>query len=199
MTEGMNVQAEGNVNESVNPESAQPTTPQIDYDKIASILDGKVAVTEEKVLGGYFKEQGLSKDEMAEAIEAFKAERASKAPDVDALNQQIADLDDLVLEAQSDALYSQAQYEAVIMATELGVDSKTVPYLMKMADLSDVITDGQIDQEKLKGSLSAVLEDIPQLRASVEEKATGFKIGADTSGQNPSTNEELAKIFGVSK
>lgn len=196
-TEGMTPQNEGNVVESAN-EGAQPQAPQIDYDKLSSILDGKIAVTEEKVLGGYFKEQGLSKEEMADAIKDFKEKRASQVPDVNALNQQISDLDDMVAEAQSEALYSQAQYEAVIMATELGVESKTIPYLMKMADLSDVVTDGQIDQDKLKESLNAVLEDIPQLKSVAEEKSTGFKIGADTSNQT-TTNEELAKIFGVAK
>lgn len=179
------------------PQEEQQSAPAFDYDKLASILDGKIAVTEKKVLGGYFKEQGLSEDEMAQAIEAFKKDRASKVPDVDALNQQISDLDAQVIEAQSDALYSQAQYEAVIMASELGVSTKTVPYLMKMADLSDVITDGQIDQEKLKASLCKVLEDIPQLKASHEERATGFKIGSDGGGKQSTSNEELARIFGV--
>ena len=175
--------------------TTQSSAPQIDYDKLSSILDGKIKLTEDKVLGGYFKEQGMSKEEMAEAIEAFKKDRASKTPDVNALNQQISDLDNKLLEAQSDALYSQAQYEAMMMASALGVDAKTVPYLMRMADLSDVVTDGQIDQEKLKGCLSAVLEDIPQLKASREERSVGFKIGADTSEQNSSTQDELRKIF----
>ena len=188
MAEEMNVQTQET--------QEQSSAPQIDYDKLSSILDGKMAVTEKKVLGGYFKEQGMSEEEMAQAIEAFKKDRASKQPDVNALNQQIADLNDSIADARSDALYAQAQYDAVMMASDLGVEAKVVPYLMKMADLSDVVTDGQIDQDKLKESLNAVLTDIPQLKNPVaqEEKPTGFKIGAD-SGQKPSSNEELRKIF----
>ena len=178
------------------PQEEQQSAPAFDYDKLASILDGKIAVTEKKVLGGYFKEQGLSEDEMAEAIEAFKKDRASKAPDVDALNQKITDLDDKFHEADSRALFAEAQYEAVMLASELGVGAKTVPYLMRMADLSDVVTDGQIDQEKLKSSLSKVLDDLPQLKETHEER-TGFKIGSDGGHNKGATNEELARIFGV--
>ena len=46
--------------------------PTIDYDRIAQILEGKQAATEDSVLKGYFKQQGLSKDEAEQAIAAFK-------------------------------------------------------------------------------------------------------------------------------
>ena len=99
-------------------------------------------------------------------------------------------------------LYTQAELAAYKMAGELGVDSKMMPYLMRMADLSNVVSDGQIDQEVLKGNLSKVLEDLPQLKRTVEsgdKGSGGFKFGADTSGQGDPNqlNTELAKIFGV--
>ena len=46
-------------NTNLNPQPT-PAQPEIDYDKIASILDGKQKATEESVLKGYFKEQGLT-------------------------------------------------------------------------------------------------------------------------------------------
>ena len=182
-------------NESQTEAKVEP----FDYEKVASILDGKIKATEESVLKGYFKQQGLTGEEMSQAIEMFKEDKASRQPDVGALNKQIADLDEQVIEAQSRALYAETQMEAMSMASELGVDSKVIPFLLNSADLTSVITDGQVDQEKLKGSLSEILEKIPQLKLDKEEKPAGFKIGADTSEQKPSTNEELAKIFGVSK
>lgn len=181
----------------------QPAQPQqndgVDYEKLASIIDGKLKATEDSVLKGYFKEQGLTGDEMKSAIEMFKKDKASKQPDYNALNQQLADSEEAVLEAQSRALYAETQLEAMNMASELGVEQKTIPYLMRMADLSDVITDGQPDQDKLKESLSAVIKDIPQLKLEAEEKPNGFKVGADTSNSGESSNEQLARIFGVSK
>ena len=43
------------------PAGAQQT-PQFDYDKLVSLIAGKQTVTEESVLKGYFKQQGLSKE-----------------------------------------------------------------------------------------------------------------------------------------
>ena len=176
----------------------QPTPQAIDYDKIASIIEGKTKATEETVLKGYFKEQGLTGDEMKAAIEMFKKDKAARQPDVNALNQQIEDGKTEVAKANQRALMAETKVEAMTMAAELGVEQKTIPYLLKMADLSSVVKDGQIDQDKLKESLNAVLQDVPQLKVSVEEKPNGFKIGADTTGQASGNDEQLAKIFGVS-
>ena len=182
---------------------AAPAPAEIDYEKLASVVAGKQSVAEEKVINGFFKAQGLSGDEKNEAIEMYKQYKASKEPNIDDLQKQITDYDEALIAAQSDALYAQAELAAYRMAAELGVDGKTVPYLMKMADLSTVVTEeGQIDSEVLKESLGKVLKDLPQLKATVsEEGSKGFKIGADNSGQKDpgELNTELAKIFGVNK
>lgn len=186
---------------TTNPADTVTTTTsaQIDYDKIASIIEGKTKATEETVLKGYFKEQGLTGDEMKSAIEMFKKDKASREPDVNALNQQIADGKSELAKATQRALMAETKVEAMTMANELGVDQKTIPYLLKMADLSNVIADGQIDQEKLKESLNDVLKDIPQLKLTPDEKPNGFKLGADTSEKLSGNDEQLAKIFGVKK
>lgn len=178
---------------------AQAVSPQIDYDKIASIIEGKTKATEETVLKGYFKEQGLTGDEMKSAIEMFKKDKASRQPDVNALNKQIEDGKGELAKANQRALMAETKVEAMTMASELGVEQKTIPYLLKMADLSKVIADGQIDQDKLKESLNNVLKDIPQLKMTPDDKPNGFKIGVDTSGNANGQSDELAKIFGVSK
>ena len=178
---------------------SQPSQPEIDYDKIASILDGKQKATEESVLKGYFKQQGLTGDEMKSAIEMFKKDKASREPNIDELNKQIADGQSAVAQANQRALMAETKVEAMTMASELGVEQKTIPYLLKMADLSSVTKDGQIDQDKLKESLNAVLKDIPQLKVSPEDKPNGFKIGADTGGQQSGNDEQLAQIFGIKR
>ena len=63
-----------------SPEGNQQ--PQIDYDKLASIVAGKQSATEESVLKGYFKQQGLSKEQMDQAIAAYKERQAANQPDV---------------------------------------------------------------------------------------------------------------------
>ena len=52
----------------------------IDYDKLAQIIAGKQTATEDSVIRGYLKQQGLSKEEMNKAVEAFKAEKAKNDP-----------------------------------------------------------------------------------------------------------------------
>ena len=190
--------AEENMNVQEN-QVAENQGQSIDYDKLASIIDGKIKVTEDSVLKGYLKQQGLTGDEMNQAIEAFKADRASKAPNIDALNQQISEMDNELLEAQSRALYAETKMEALSMASELGVDSKVIPFLLNSADISDIIEDGKINKDKLKASLDDVLKDLPQLRSEIKkgEKSAGFKIGADTSKENHASRDELARIFGV--
>lgn len=185
-------------NTITNPQPT-PAQPEIDYEKIASILDGKQKATEESVLKGYFKEQGLTGDEMKSAIEMFKKDKASREPDINALNQQIADGKSELEKANHRALIAETQVQAMTMASELGVEQKTIPYLLKMADLSSVIKDGEISQDKLKESLNNVLNDIPQLKVQVEDTTHGFRIGADTGGQQSGNEDQLAQIFGVAK
>lgn len=183
-------------NENNNQQASQQAqqqaqqAPTIDYDKLASIIDGKQKATEDSVIKGYLKQQGLSEDEMKQAIATFKQEKASRTPDINALNQQIAD-------ANARALKAEMQMQAMTMASELGVTAAKIPYLLKMADMSDVVKDGKISEEKLKESLGKVLADLPELKQKAEDNPLGFKVGADGGQKANTSNEELARIFGV--
>lgn len=178
----------------VSTPSANENSNSVDYDKLASILDGRMKATEESVLKGYFKEQGLSGEEMAQAIDMFKKDKASKTPDISALNAQIA-------EANQRALNAELELKATSIANELGVSSAKVPYLLKMADTSKATKDGKIDKTKLKESLEAVLNDVPELKSiTTQDNNQGFKIGAsgnDTNNNPDTLNAQLATAFGV--
>ena len=176
-------------------QTAQPVA--IDYDKIASLVEGKQKVAEEQVLKGYFKQQGLSADEMASAIEMFKKDKASRVPNVDELKSQISEGQIRVDEANKRWLDAETKLEAYRIAPSLGVDPTTLPYVLKMADTSKVVKDGKVDADALKESISEVLKDLPQLKADPEINNKGFKVGADNDNQQGITNAELAKIFGV--
>jgi hypothetical protein len=172
---------------------------EIDYDKIASLVEGKQKVAEDTVLKSYFKQQGLSADEMNSAIEMFKKDKASKEPNIDELNATIKQKDGLVSEAMGKWLEAETKLAAYQMAPELGIDQNVLPYVLKMADTSEVIDDGKVDTDKLKASIEAVLKDVPQLKAEPEAKVNGFKIGADKDAESANVNAELASIFGVAK
>ena len=176
-------------NPTPNPNEPQPTpqgnpAPAFDYDKLASLINGKQSVTEDTVLKSYFKEQGLSADEMKQAIGAFKEQKAKNTPDI--------------AKMQSEVESAEVNQSATLEAVKQGVDVASIPYVLKMADFSAVITDGKINTEKLTEAVKKVLDDIPALKAKASENAGGVqKIGGDGNGNKNLTEDALRGIFGI--
>lgn len=171
--------------------SASGAAPAFDYDKLASIISGKQTVTEDTILKNYFKQQGLSQEEATQAMQAFKVEKAKNNPDVTAIQSQLT---------QAQALAEKAEVErlATIEAVGLGLDVKTLPYVLKMADLSSVKgQDGKVNQEAVKNALNKVLEDVPQLKP-VSGSNQGFQIGGSAGNQtNKPDDAALKAAFGL--
>lgn len=162
--------------------------PQFDYDKLASLIAGKQTVTEESVLKGYFKQQGLSKEQMEQAIAAFKQQQAANQPDVAGMQNQITETQSQLTAAQAMAQQARIETSATLTAVSLGIDAKTVPYVLKMADLSQVVgQDGNISDDAVKEAINKVLEAIPALKPQTDGK-TGFtQIG---TGGNPAQHPQ---------
>lgn len=151
----------------------QTTSHEIDYEKLASIIQGKQNVTEDTVLKSYFKQQGLSPEEMKQAIATFKEQKAKNQPDVSAMQRQIADS---TKQMQQAAVRQAATMEAVT----LGLNAKTIEYVLKLADLDGCMSDkGEADPEKIKAAINKVLEDVPALKPA-NDKNTGFQIGGNS-------------------
>lgn len=164
-----------------------------DYEKLASIVAGKQTVTEDTVLKNYFKQQGLSQEEATQAMQQFKDQKAKSTPDVEGIQTQLT-------QAQALAQKEAVEKAAVLEAVGLGLDAKTIPYVLKMADLSDATgQDGKINNETIKNAINKVLEDIPQLKPAQESQG-GFQIGGGGSQQQQtSQSDQLASIFGNKK
>ena len=70
----------GQAQQTTNPQNqgAQQTAPPaIDYGKIQQMLDGTLAAKEDTALKAYFRQQGLSQEEVEQAIAAFKQQKAA--------------------------------------------------------------------------------------------------------------------------
>lgn len=179
-----------------NPNETQPTpqgnpAPAFDYDKLASLINGKQSVAEDTVLKSYFKEQGLSADEMKQAIGAFKEQKAKNTPDIAKIQSEVES-------ANNAKLTAEVNQSATLEAVKQGVDVASIPYVLKMADFSAVITDGKINTEKLTEAVKKVLDDIPALKAKANENAGGVqKIGGDGNGNENLTEDALRGIFGI--
>lgn len=187
--------SEQNPNQTPLAESkpnSEQTPPAFDYDKLASLINGKQSVAEDTVLKSYFKEQGLSAEEMKQAIGAFKEQKAKNTPD-------FAQMQSAIDTANSAKTTAEINQSATLEAIKQGVDVTSVPYVLKMADFSTVITDGKINTEKLTEAVKKVLDDVPALKKTVDNSAGVKKIGGDGESE-PNTveqNDMLRKAFGL--
>lgn len=173
-------------------QTGQQASPAIDYAKIQQMLDGTLAAKEDTALKAYFKQQGLSQEEMEQAIAAFKQQKAAQQPDVGAIQQQLT-------QAQAVAQKAMIDSAATMAAVSLGIDARTIPYVLKMAELSQVMgQDGKINDEALKAALNKVLEDVPALKPQASSSTGFIQVGA-ASGQRQTqtTDDALKKAFGL--
>lgn len=166
-------------------QTQQNAAPQIDYGKIQQMLDGTLAAKEDTALKAYFKQQGLSQQEVEQAIATFKEQKAANQPNVDTLKQQAAT-------AAAEARQAQIQQAATMAAVGRGISVTSIPYVLKMADFSQVVgQDGKISNEKLTEALNKVLEDIPALKPQ-ETDTTGFLYVG--TGGDPSQHTQQATV-----
>lgn len=166
----------------------------IDYEKLVSMLRGKLSVTEDTFLENYMKQQGLSGDELEQAIRNFKDEKAKNTPDIGVIQSQLE---------QAQAAVAQAKMEniATLTCIHLGLDTKTIPYVLKMADFSKVKNSkGEINEDTLKNALNQVLEDVPALKPS-NTQGVGFRQIGGTGNFSTASGEDevLSGIFGNKK
>ena len=123
------------------------------------------------------------------------------AIDLTALQSQLAASQQLSEQYRQAAIASRISQQAALEAITLGVDVKTVPYVLKMADFSAVKPDkdGTPDAAAIQAAINKVLDDIPVLKPSKNDQSKGFQqIGAG-GGQSSAQSDELARIFGNKK
>lgn len=124
-----------------------------------------------------------------------------KSIDLTALQSQLAAAQQLSDQYRQAAITSRISQQATLEAITLGVDVKTVPYVLKMADFSAVKPDkdGVPDTAAIQAAINKVLEDIPVLKPHQSDQSKGFQqIGAEGS-QSAAQSDELARIFGNKK
>lgn len=176
--------------QETQPNSNNPaqSTPAIDYEKIASIVEGKQKVAEDTVLKNYFKNQGLTGEEMAQAISSFKSQKASSQPDVASLQEEFR-------VAQAQALQTKIESNLQLAAIKQGVSSNVLPYVIKLADSTNLTLDSK--NEDYEAVIAKVLEDVPAFKPEATA-STGFtQVGSTGDVKQSTTNDELLKIFGV--
>lgn len=161
----------------------------IDYDKIQEIVNTATTKKENAVLKSYFQQQGLSEDEVSQAIATFKENKAQQTAQQ---QNDTAQLQNQVAAANQEAEKVRIELAATQVAITLGIEAKTVPYVLKMADFSKAKgTDVPYEQyKKVLDELNALKtekqETVDLTAMTVEEltafaKDKGIDIGQATS------------------
>lgn len=185
----------GGNNRAGEGEGDNNSSAAIDYDKLAEIINKGTQSKENAILKSYFEQQGMSQEDIDQAIKDFKANKQIKVKEqtetLTTLQQENAQLKAQMLKARvEDAAYKQA--------LGLGIESNIIPYVTKLADLSKATNEkGEIDEKLIIDALNKVLEDVPQLKGTSTQNNTGFQqIGAGGNGQKSNVDDALARAFG---
>ena len=166
----------------------------VDYDRLQEMINTATAKKENAVIKDYFMQQGLSENELHQVIAAFKQNKEQQASEQQNVN---ANLQNELTAAKQLAEQAQVELTATKVAVELGINVKTLQYVLKMADFSKAKdADGKISEDNIKASLEQVLKDVPALKPSTENNS-GFQIGAPAGNNNQSNEEALKKAFGL--
>lgn len=140
-----------------------------------------------------------SKEELAEfrkykdSLKTEEEKRTEQQHSLEEATGRISALEkELTLSRVGNMLHEQA--------ASLGIDPSAVPYVVKLADLSDVLDDsGAPDSGKIKAEVDKVLSDIPALKAARKEKTGFVPIGSDNANSELSApeDEKLRRAFGL--
>lgn len=183
--------AETSTNNSSAPNNS------IDYDKIADIISKRSSSTEDSVLKGYFKQQGLNEEQMKEAITSYKETQANKA---NAEATRIANI-----EKENQTLKAQLLNEEIdkkVSEVASNVDSAKLPFLLKLIDRNGLTNEkGEILEDKVKTAVETVLKAFPDFSKQTGTSSGFQPIGGNGSGANTATETEakLDAIFGIKK
>lgn len=172
---------------------------QPNYDDIFRKLDAVLDQRSTGLAKSALKDNGIAEEEIKDIIEAYRADKQRKA---DEKTQQATNLqnENTQLKAQVTALKLQTAASAA--AVEMGVDASTVSYIIRLADMGDALDDkGEPDKEKVTAALKKVLEDIPALKSTGGNAASGgfVTVGASGASGNPAADADarLRKAFGL--
>lgn len=174
------------------------TTPAIDYERIEQIVMKRSESTADSVLKGYLKQQGLTGDELEQAVKDYKNHKAQAKKDAETEHENMK-LENQKLKEQ--ILNSNIDSKLTSLATNEGVKADKIPFLLKLVDRTGLANEkGEIDEAKVKSSIENVLKAFPDFKTK-DQNSNGFQqIGSNGSEDNNNPiDDKLDAIFGIKK
>lgn len=178
--------------------TAIQATNQIDYSKIEEIVNKRSSQTSDNVLKGYLKQQGLSGEELEQAVNNYKTQKQQAELLKRQENENIK-LENQQLKAQ--ILNSNIDAKLTALAAGEGVAVEKIPFLSKLISRDGLADEkGNVLDDKVKEQIQEVLKAFPEMKGN-SQQAGGFQQigGAGNQQQTSTVDDQLDAIFGVKK
>lgn len=187
-------------NQAQQTQQGAQAQPQIDYEALAKTLDGRINASAESALKGILKSQyGLDGNELAEAVNAYKAQKAAasqqKAQQHQAIIDENAKLKSMIQNAEIDKAIAK-------LSNDAGVDQNQAQYLVSLISRDGLIdSEGKVVEKTLKERFDKVLTDFPFFKGNNQQQGGAVAIvGANQAGTNQSmVDAQLDAIFGIKR
>lgn len=189
----------GDGGDGTNPTvvDTNPSQLNFDYDKLAEAIAKRNASHETAVLKGMLKEQGLTKEEVDEAVKQYKQNQANKA------KEEQKRIDDILAENQrykEAEIAKQVNGEASKIAKEIGVRDDRIETLIALCDRSKFTDDkGVINKEEMKKELEAKLTTVPEFKNKKQVTIQSVKTNAQTPHEMTDEEEYRKRKYGKNK
>lgn len=190
---------DGNGEGDGNTTITEPKSTQVefDYDKLAEAISKRNAAHETTLLKGMFKEQGMTKEEVDEAVKLYKDNKANKAKEEQERIDQIIAENKRYKEAE---IAQQVNSEASKIATELGARDDRIETLIALCDRSKFTDDkGVVNKEEMKKELEAKLTAVPEFKNKKQVTIQSVRTNAQTAHEMTDEEAYLQRKYGKNK
>lgn len=177
--------------------TAIQATNQVDYSKIEEIVNKRSSQTSDNVLKGYLKQQGLSGEELEQAVNNYKTQKQQAELLKRQENENIK-LENQQLKAQ--ILNSNIDAKLTALAAGEGVAVEKIPFLSKLISRDGLADEkGNVLDDKVKEQIQEVLKAFPEMKGSPQQGGFQQIGGAGNQQQTSTVDDQLDAIFGVKK
>lgn len=189
----------GDGGDGANPTviNTDPSQLNFDYDKLAEAIAKRNASHETAVLKGMLKEQGLTKEEVDEAVKQYRQNQANKA------KEEQKRIDDILAENKrykEAEIAKQVNDEASKIAKEIGVRDDRIETLIALCDRSKFTDDkGVVNKEEMKKELEAKLTSVPEFKNKKQVTIQSVKTNAQTPHEMTDEEEYRKRKYGKNK
>lgn len=179
-----------------NQENTTTEKKEIDYDKIQEIVSKATEQKEKAVVNSFLQQMGMNEEEAKVAFNQYKENKARQEEEKKNNVKELLKENDLLKKS----LNTEKVNNAInLEAFALGLDSKAVKAITKLGNFDDVLTNGVIDNEKIKSSINSVLDEYPGFKSvSTSSNSKIVEVGAPSGNKDEdSSMDELRKAFGL--